>query len=137
MLKVDVSLRNMDALDIQIKELNAAIDANLLKVANYARDEAKFRHDYVNRTGNLEVSTRRRKSKFEYGGYIVIASGSHRSKTLKGFHAHLVEFGHVKFLWGKPTNERVEPKPFMRPAKEKSVRYAIQLFRAASQRRGI
>lgn len=30
-------------------------------------------------------------------------------------HAHLVEFGHKKVLWGHSTNERVPAHPFMRP----------------------
>ena len=33
-----------------------------------------------------------------------------------GAHGHLVEFGHAKVLWGKRTSERVEAKPFLRPA---------------------
>ena len=33
-----------------------------------------------------------------------------------GAHGHLVEFGHRKVLWGRETNERVRPYPFMRPA---------------------
>lgn len=106
----------------QLQQSKGEIDKVLADTANFVRDEAKRTSDFIDKTGNLRKSIRKRKSKFVDGGYIVIASGRNRGKD-KGFHAHLVEFGHLKVLWGRRTSERVAPRPFMRNALERGIAY--------------
>ena len=108
----------------QLQQSKGAVDDLLNDVAKQVFQEAKRTSAFVDRTGNLRKSIRKRKSKFPDGGYIVIATGRNRGRE-KGFHAHLVEFGHVKVLWGRRTNERVPPYPFMRPALEKARSYLM------------
>ena len=106
----------------QLQQSKGEIDKVLADTANFVRDEAKRTSDFIDKTGNLRKSIRKRKSKFVDGGYIVIASGRNRGKD-KGFHAHLVEFGHLKVLWGRRTSEHVAPRPFMRNALERGIAY--------------
>lgn len=109
------------------KQSEEIVDAFLKDVAAHVRDEAKTTAAFIDKTGNLRRSIGMRKSKFIRGGYIVKASGRNRAEGAtggKGFHAHLVEFGHSKVLWGRRTGGRVAPRPFMRPALEKGKAYA-------------
>lgn len=39
----------------------------------------------------------------------------------KGYHGHLLEFGHKKVLWGRRTNGRVKAFPFVAPAYRSSI----------------
>lgn len=118
----------------QMAQNEEEINKLLRKIATFVRDDAKTSAKTIEKgfddlTGNLRRSIGMRKSKFIRGGYIVKASGRNRAEGAtgaKGFHAHLIEFGHVKVLWGKRTSERVRPHPFMRPALEKGLRYAAQ-----------
>jgi len=125
MIKVGVQY-NPDGLDAQFEEIVQAIEQNLDEVASTVELEAKTTSAFHDKTGNLRASIKKRKSKFENGGYIVEASGRGKSK---GYHAANVEFGHVLIAWGHPTGRRVPAKPFMRPAAEKGIRKAIELFR--------
>ena len=126
MLKARVVLRDMEGFDAQFLEVRKAIDTNLRETATFVRDDAKATSTFIDRTGNLRDSIRMRKSKFEGGGFIVYASGS---GTKKGYHASLVEFGHVLIAWGRITGRRVAPRPFMRQALDKGYRHAVSLFR--------
>lgn len=134
MLKIDVELKEVN-IDAQMHELVKAIDANLNVVAKEVYVEAKKSTAFEDKTGNLRRSITKRKSRFENGGYIVFAKGSNRSKRLKGYHAHLVEKGHVMFLRGKPTGRRVPPHKFLEPALKKGMQMAIKLFRNNTQGR--
>ncbi len=49
----------------------------------------------------------------EYSHALVVLVGP---QYPAGAHGHLVEFGHNMVLWGERTDEKVPPKPFMRPA---------------------
>lgn len=116
--------QGFDAVLAQNKE---RVDDLLKDVAKFVRDEAKRTSAFVDKTGNLRKSIGMRRSKFIDGGYIVKASGRNRMEGAdgaRGFHAYLVEFGHVKVLWGKRTGGRVKPRPFMRPALDKGMSYA-------------
>jgi len=132
-----VSVKDLDAgFADQLKANKMEVDQFLNKVALYLKNEAQKTSAFVDRTGNLRKSIRKKKSKFEDGGYIVAASGKNTTKSQKeagehskGWHAHLIEFGHVKILWGKPTGERVPPSPFMRPACQKAGKYAATLIK--------
>lgn len=108
----------------QLEQNKDEVDKLISQVADFVRDDAKRTASFIDRTGNLRRSIRKRKSKFIDGGYIVTASGRNRSDD-KGFHAALIEFGHVKVLWGRRTNGRVAPRQFMRPALEKGRAYMI------------
>jgi len=118
----------------QLAQNEEEIDKLLKKIAQFVRDDAKTTAKTIDEgfddlTGNLRKSIGMRKSKFIRGGYIVKASGRNRkdgAERAKGFHAHLVEFGHLKVLWGKQTSERVRPHPFMRPALKRGMMYAAQ-----------
>lgn len=90
-------------------ELAVWLNENALEIAkNVARDA---RGKVKVKTGNLRKSIRAKKSKFEGGGAIVVASAPH---------AHLVEYGHK----GAPA------KPFLRPALDQTMAEARAIFGA-------
>lgn len=128
MIRLGIRVENIEGLDLQFEKIVEILGSNLEEVAVLVHHEAKTTAAFVDRTGNLRVSIRKRKSKFEGGGFIIVASG--RGKD-KGYHAHLVEFGHVMLTHaGMPTKlGRVPAHPYMRPAAEKGIQKAIQLFR--------
>lgn len=134
-----VSIADLDAGFVaQLQQNKEAIDVILKDIAVHVRDEAKRTSAFADKTGNLRKSIGMRKSKFIDGGYIVKASGRNRlegAEGARGFHAWLVEFGHVKVLWGKRTGGRVPPRPFMRPALEKGKAYAASTIRGITRGR--
>jgi len=104
---------DIEGFDIGLDEIIMDIDAHEVKaVAATVRDKAQATSAFIDRSGKLRDSITMRKSKFEDGGYIVVA---------KDPKAHLIEWGHVKILWGKITGERVPAKSFMRKALEETV----------------
>ena len=131
MIKARVSLEDMEGFDAQYDEVVDAITANLSEVADVVLAAAKTSTAFRDKTGNLRMSIRKRKSRFENGGFIIMARGSNKTGD-KGYHAHLVEFGHVMIDHkGRVTKlGRVPAHPFMRPAKEQGIRKAIELFRS-------
>lgn len=124
MMSAHVRLTDLDGLDAQLGEIMAAVDQNLEETAQFVEREARISAAFRDKTGKLRKSIKLKKSKFEDGGWIVVARAPH---------AHLVEFGHVKFLWGRPTSGRVPPKPFLRPALEKGIRYAVGKFKGGGK----
>ena len=54
-------------------------------------------------------------------GQSVLAVTGPRYGIGLGNHSHLVEFGHAKVLWGKPTSGFVRAKPFLRPAADQTL----------------
>jgi len=135
MIKAEISLTNMDGFDAQLAEVVVAVEANLKEVASLVYSEAKGTAAFADKTGNLRKSIRLQKSKYIDGGYIVRASGRNLGggDGDKGYHAHLIEFGHSMWAWGNRTGKRVDAHPFMRPAKEKGIRKAIDLFRSGKK----
>lgn len=129
MIKVGVRVDNISGFDAQFEELVAAIESRVKEVAEDVRDNAKSTAAFIDRTGNLRRSIRMRKKRNQDGVYQVLAYGSNRDSA-KGYHAALVEFGHVMIAWGHPTGKRVAAKPYMRPAIEKGYQKAVQLFRS-------
>lgn len=113
------------------------VDAGLSEVAGVVLDEARSSADFIDRSGNLRKSIRKRKSRFENGGYIVFARGANNkdseSESSKGYHAHLVEFGHVMIAWGRVTGKRVKPHPFLRNARTKGFQRAMEIFRSGKR----
>ena len=120
MLSANVSVRDIAGLDASIDEVMDAMDANLKDIAEYVEQEAQTTLAYQDKTGKLRKKTQLKVSKYEDGGYIVQARAPH---------AHLVEYGHVLVAWGRVTGKRVKPHPFLRPALEKGVVYAIMKLR--------
>ena len=94
------------------KELAEFINSNSLEIAKQIAKDAKASVNVV--TGNLKKSIRAKKSKFEDGGWIVIADAPH---------AFLVEYGH-----GGP--QPALPHPFLRKAFEANMAEAIRQFGA-------
>jgi len=129
LMKSRVSVKHMKGIEYTLAEVAKAIDSSLEDTALYVLSEAQNTAAFHDKTGNLRKSIRIKKSKFLNGGYIVIASGKHGSKSRRGFHAHLIEFGHVEVLFGRPTGRRVPPKPFLRPALEKGIRFALSILK--------
>jgi len=113
-----------EAMREAIAQVKGGVDNLLSETATFIRDDAQRTSDFIDRSGNLRKSIRKRKSKFIDGGYIVSASGRNRSDE-KGFHAWLVEFGHVKVLLGRRTSDRVKARPFMRKAKAKGLAHIM------------
>lgn len=115
----------------QLEGILLTTDKYLSKIADFVRDEAKRSSDFADKTGNLRRSIRKRKSKYEHGGFIVSASGRNTTEdgTGNGYHAHLVEYGHEVHSHGKPTGKRAAPHPFLRNAADKAETYASSLTR--------
>ena len=120
MIQGRVSRVALADLDAALDEILAAVDADLSGIADYVEAEAKTTADFVDRSGNLRKTIKKRKSKFPEGGYIVVATAPH---------AHLVEFGHASWVDGEYKKGHVEPRRFLRQAKEKGWREAIRRFR--------
>jgi hypothetical protein len=123
-MRAHVKVVNLDGLDASLFEIMDAIDQNLEETAQYVATEAKITSAFQDKTGKLRKAIKLKKSKFEDGGYIVVARAPH---------AHLVEFGHVLIAWGRVTGKRVPPHPFLRPALEKGVRYAVGKFKGGGK----
>jgi hypothetical protein len=94
---------------VDLGQIQLALEDNLNEVALRVRDYAKSSNAFQDKTGTLRGSIKKNKVR---GGYRVWA---------KAPHAHLVEYGHVKVLWGNRTGEYVSAKPFLRPARERAV----------------
>jgi len=120
LMSANVSLKNIEGIDLQLADVLKAIDGNLEATADYVEAEAQITSAFQDKTGILRKRIKKQKSKFEDGGWIVVARAPH---------AHLVEYGHVKILLGLPTGERVPPHPFLRPALEKGILFAVEKFR--------
>ena len=129
MIRARIEFADLEmGLNAAYSEIMAVVDANLLQVAKAVRDDAVATTEFDDGpTKNLRNSIRLKKSKFKDGGYIVAARG--KNKDL-GYHAHLVEFGHVMIAWGRVTGDRVRPHKFMRKAKESGIKRAYELFRS-------
>lgn len=130
MIKALVST-NLDTFDATVAEVMDAIDQNLEAVADEIYRDAKMTVNFRDKTGNLRRSISLKKSRYDNGGYVISARG--KNKSGGGFHAALVEFGHVMLSpSGHATKKgRVAARPYMRPAKEKGIRLAISLFRSS------
>lgn len=122
LMSANVSLKNIEGLDLQLADVLKAIDGNLEATADYVEAEAKTTAAFKDLTKTLRSRIKKQKSKFADGGWIVVARAPH---------AHLVEYGHVMIAWGRPTGKRVPPHPFLRPALEKGIRYAAAKFKEA------
>ena len=120
MIKASVRVENIEGLEGQYEDVLAAVDQNLEQVAETVETEAKNSNAFSDLTGSLRRKISKRKSRYEDGGYFVISRAPH---------SHLIEYGHVKILWGKPTGERVPPHAFLRPALEKGYITALRLFK--------
>jgi len=68
---------------------------------------ANMKPKWWNNTGNLKNRIRKKKGYFNERQFIAGASAPH---------AHLLEYGHAKWLWGKETGQHVPASPFVRPA---------------------
>jgi HK97 gp10 family phage protein len=106
----------MNKVEIDTKEFEFAlakfINDNCEDIAKQVAIDARAGVKVI--TGTLRKSIRAKKSKFEDGGAIVIASAPH---------AHLVEYGH-----GGPNP--AQPHPFLRKALDKNIELARQKFGA-------
>lgn len=100
-----------DNLNTISKEMGKkAIRRALNKAAKYLQEKIKEKTPEI--TGNLKegIEVGAIEDRGAFTGSVVF---SHKRKA---FHAHLVEFGHRKFIHGKDTGERVPPHPYFRPA---------------------
>ena len=97
------------------KELEEYIDDKAMQIADKIKRDAKATTAFIDKSGRLRASIKRRKSKFEDGGYMVKAGG-------KGaMQAWLVEHGH-----GGPRPARAHP--YLKPALDKNIHAAIEKF---------
>ena len=60
-------------------------------------------------SGNLTSRIGKRKGRFNNRQFVAGATAPH---------SHLLEYGHVKWLWGENTGMHVPASPFVRPAEE-------------------
>ncbi|RLG44232.1 MAG: hypothetical protein DRN81_04985 [Thermoproteota archaeon] len=78
------------------------------------------------KTGNLVRSIGVVSRSKKYAAFRLVSP--RRSGKNKGYHAHLIEYGHKKVLWGRKTRGRVRPFPFMRPAYDSTKDAVISEF---------
>ena len=95
-------------------DVNESLDGGLYEVAQKIYQSAKNSSAFKDKTGKLRASIALHKSKFENGGYIILADAQH---------AHLIEFGHG----GK---HPAPAHPFLRPAKDKHINDAKRVLGA-------
>ena len=91
------------------QELAQFINENCLEIAQQIAKDARASVNVV--TGNLKKSIRAKKSKFDDGGAIVVATAPH---------AHLIEYG----------RKNAPAYPFLRPALDKNIAAARTMFGA-------
>jgi len=118
---------NLDGFDIAFDQIRKVIDKNCEEVANLVLNEAKTTAAFIDRSGTLRRSIKMYKASALGNGYIIEARGKKGDGSW--YQAASIEYGHVKMLWGHPTGERVSARPFMRPAAEKGIRRAVEIFR--------
>ena len=118
MIKASVNV-NLKGFEDALDEINRAIDANCEEVAEVVLDEARASAAFDDKTGKLRKSIKMKESKFDDGGFIVYSNAPH---------AHLVEFGHDQIKGGRVVGH-VEAHPFLRPAKEKGIKKAMEVFK--------
>ena len=111
---------DLEGIEGFLSKISNGIDKGLSQVADVVLSEAQASADFVDKTQNLRKSIKKRKSRFENGGYIVYSRAPH---------AHLVEFGHVMIAWGRVTGKRVKPHPFLRNARTKGFKKAMSVFK--------
>jgi len=128
MIKVSATTRvDTDGFDDALAEIRRVIDENCEAVANLVFQDAKTTAAFADKSGTLRRSIKMFKSKFPDGGYIIEARGKKGDGSW--YQATSIEYGHVKILWGKSTGERVQAHPFMRPAAQKGINRAIEIFK--------
>lgn len=125
MIHADVTVRGIEGFDDQFDEVFLAVDANLSEIASVVKASADSSTEFVDKTGYLRKRNRKSKSRFDGGGYIVFNTSPH---------AHLVEYGHVKFVNGLPTGERVPAHPFMRKSLEIGLSAAIAMAKMVTSK---
>ena len=117
------SRTDLSGLGKALAEIEAFVDANLSDVATAVKAAAQASAEFVDGdNGVLRKSIKKKKSRFENGGYIVYS---------KAPHAHLVELGHVMIAWGRVTGKRVKPHPFLRKARNAGIAAAMAKFGGA------
>ena len=149
---IEISVSGVQRLDSVLRGLNKEMQSSIarnahIKASKNLIDAARLRINF--RTGNLNRSIGYEKSKETQSdinaGAIIV--GPRRSKTFRGRHGHLVEFGHrvrpskiqkygmgliqVRKYNSGNTSGMVKPYPFMRPALEQqraSIISAIKFY---------
>lgn len=104
------------------QEIRQQFDQELEPIAKAVAATAQRSAAFADKTGRLRKSIRAAKSKFQDGGWIVMATAPH---------AHLIEFGHAHVRKGKVVGH-VPPHPFLRPALTEVVNKWLHTARAMS-----
>lgn len=128
-----ISISGIPKLDATIKSLSREMQTKIMEKAHRYSAEPLIEAARVRikfNTGNLNRSIGYEKPKFSTDGVGTIAVGARRGKGFKGYHGHLLEFGH-RTRPSKKTNIAlgliqvrtynkgvgfVKPYPFMAPA---------------------
>lgn len=103
------------------QEVRAEFDRMLGPIAERVAAEARATSAFADKTGKLRKSIKARKSKFQDGGWIVVARSPH---------AHLVEFGHTSVNSNGLVTGSVPAHPFLRPARDRVARSVVREIRA-------
>lgn len=106
------------------KELEEYLNEQAGKIANSIKKDAKATAAFIDKSGRLRQSIKRKKSKFDDGGYMVKAGGS------GAMQAWLVEHGHGPGQDGKMGwyHGDVPAHPFLKPALDKNIQTALATF---------
>ena len=91
-------------------------------------DSANMKAKWWNNTGVLKRSIKRKKGKYNKNQFIAGAMSPL---------AHVLEYGHAKWLWGKETGEHVPASPFVRPAEESLKNELPNIIRDILSNKGI
>jgi len=118
---------DLSGFDETFDVIRKVINNNCEEVATLVLNEAKTTAAFIDRSGTLRRSIKMYKASAASGVYIIEARGKKGDGSW--YQAASIEYGHTKILWGHPTGERVSARPFMRPAAEKGIRRAVEIFK--------
>ena len=90
------------------KKIRQAIDIGTAKVAAKVFNRAKTTSDFADQTGDLRKSIKKHESKYEQGGFVVVATEPH---------AHLIEYGHKQVHGGSLPGNNGKSKTAKNPKK--------------------
>ncbi len=114
-VRVELPLEGIEA------EVRVAFDRLLGPIAERVAAAARNSAAFADKTGKLRQSIKALPSRYEGGGWIVVASAPH---------AHLIEFGHAMVGKDGTVQGHAPAHPFLRPARDRIARDVIHEIRA-------
>lgn len=103
----------MEIFETYSAEVQESVDEAVREVANESRSDLKVAGDFKNRSGDYRKGWKITFDKKRYGLEATIHNKLYQL-------THLLESGHAKFLWGRPTGETVKAFPHIENVNEEA-----------------